>query len=79
MTVRDAVKTEMAKRPPLPELSQLKTLRKKAGLTQQAVADIVVVSREMISAYETGRAEPTGECRLRYIEALDVMRQETAP
>ena len=79
MTVKETVQKEMAKRPPLPEPSERQALRKKARLTQVALAGIVGVDRKMISQYENGIAEPTGARRLRYVEALNVMADETAP
>ncbi|GJM30209.1 MAG: hypothetical protein DHS20C17_28440 [Cyclobacteriaceae bacterium] len=38
--------------------SNIKTLRKQAGLTQGALADKMDIKRSLIGAYEEGRAEP---------------------
>ena len=77
MNLKEAVKKEMAKRPSLPEPSERLALRTKARITQEALAGIVGVNRKMIYQYEHGISEPTGRRRLRYIEALTVMGDET--
>ena len=38
--------------------TNIKTLRKKAGLTQGALAEKMGIKRSLIGAYEEGRAEP---------------------
>lgn len=38
--------------------NNIKTLRKKAGLTQEALAEQMGIKRSLIGAYEEGRAEP---------------------
>lgn len=58
----------------LPTPPERKHLRRAARLSQAQVAQAVGVSRETISAWETGRWEPTGTTRTRYQRLLDGLR-----
>ena len=49
----------------------LKEKRKNKGLTQQQLADKVYVTRQIISAYETGRTRPSIESAKLLGEVLD--------
>ena len=45
-------------------------LRKKAGLTQQGLADLLHLDRSTVSKWETGEAFPTGNKLPQVAEAL---------
>lgn len=47
----------------------LRSARQKAGLTQHDLAEAAGVSQQVISAYETGRREPTLPTLLRLVRA----------
>ncbi len=51
--------------------NRVKEIRKKLGLTQAQLAEIVGVSRVSIVAIETGRYIPTIETALRISQALN--------
>ena len=51
--------------------NNLKRIRSEAGLSQQALADIVGVSRNTISSIETGQFNPTAKLALILCIALD--------
>lgn len=51
--------------------NNLKQIRSEAGLSQQALADIVGVSRNTISSIETGQFNPTAKLALTLCIALD--------
>ena len=51
--------------------NNLKEIRTQAGLSQQALADIVGVSRNTISSIETGQFNPTAKLALILCIALD--------
>lgn len=61
----------MGKYDPAPTLAAglLRTARDKAGLTQQQLAELAGVSQQAISAYETGRKEPTLPTLIRLLAA----------
>lgn len=50
---------------PMPFSHRLATLRKQRGLTQEALADLVGVTKTQVYRYETGASQPT----------LDVIKQ----
>ncbi|MDN0197977.1 helix-turn-helix domain-containing protein [Streptomyces sp. S.PNR 29] len=54
----------------LPTPAERKELRRTARLSQAQVAQAVGVSRETVSAWETGRWEPTGDARTKYRRLL---------
>ncbi|MBQ5346983.1 MAG: helix-turn-helix transcriptional regulator [Ruminococcus sp.] len=51
--------------------NNLKKIRSEQGLSQQALADIVGVSRNTISSIETGQFNPTAKLALILCIALD--------
>lgn len=51
-------------------------LRKEKGLSQQALADLVGVSRNTISSIETGQYQPTAKLALLIAIALDKKFEE---
>lgn len=51
--------------------NNLKAIRTEAGLSQQALADTVGVSRNTISSIETGQFNPTAKLALILCIALD--------
>jgi hypothetical protein len=63
----------------LPEPAERRELRRAARLSQVQVAEAVGVSRETVSAWETGRWEPTGEGRARYRRLLTGLQTRLAP
>lgn len=52
--------------------NRLRVLRKKSGLTQQALADKIGVSKASISGYESGKKKPTYEKLTEIAYALEV-------
>lgn len=56
--------------------NNLKEIRKEHGLTQQALADMVGVSRNTISSIETGQFNPTAKLALILCIALDKKFEE---
>ncbi len=56
--------------------NNLKEIRTQAGLSQQALADIVGVSRNTISSIETGQFNPTAKLALILCIALDKKFEE---
>lgn len=51
---------------------QIKAIRKKAGLTQKEVCEIIKVTPQTYSGYETGKYEPTMETIVRLSILYDV-------
>ena len=56
--------------------NRLKEVRTARGLSQQALADTVGVSRNTISSIETGQYSPTAKLALILCIALDVSFEE---
>ena len=56
--------------------NNLKEIRTQAGLSQQALADMVGVSRNTISSIETGQFNPTAKLALILCIALDKKFEE---
>lgn len=56
--------------------NNLKKIRSEQGLSQQALADIVGVSRNTISSIETGQFNPTAKLALILCIALDKKFEE---
>lgn len=63
-------KNRAEKRRNLPSAQVRRLIRVSAGVSQQAVADAVGVSRAAIAAYEAGTRTPGGEHLDRYTDAL---------
>jgi len=79
MTVTDiasALTTQMQRAvvPPLPPPSTCRALREAAGLSTEQLAEVLSVTRQTVSNWETGKRAPRGEQRLAYLEALRVLR-----
>jgi DNA-binding transcriptional regulator YiaG len=74
MDVTEQVKARIRVHRALPEPAQRLVLRKRAGLTQQELADIIGVTRVAICHWEKGRRVPDGKRLDAYIEALDALR-----
>lgn len=55
---------------------KLKKLREERGLSQKEIAKKIGVSRETISAYETGRAKPSLDVALKLAKILKVSVEE---
>ena len=51
---------------------KLKTLRKKKGLTQQNIADLVHVNRVTYTNWENGKREPNFEIVIKLADLLEV-------
>ena len=61
---------------PLPSIAERIRLRTAFGVTQQALADALNVSRKTVNGWETGKGVPTGINRTKYA-ALLAAWQET--
>jgi len=66
---------------PIPNLNleiaeRLKKARKRKGLTQAELADLIGVTREAIAAYESGRVRLLDEIIVRFSVALNVSADE---
>ena len=59
----------------LPPPDQRRALRVLAELLQADIAEVIGTSRVAVTRYESGAREPHGEIRLRYAEALEVLRR----
>lgn len=61
----------MSKIDPAPTLAAgvIRSARQKAGLTQRELAEAAGISQQVVSAYETGRREPTLPTLLRLVRA----------
>lgn len=60
---------------PLPSPEKRKRIRIDYGVTIQAVADVIGVSRMSVTAWEKGTSEPTGDNAIKYAELLREMRE----
>ena len=60
---------------PLPEPSARRQIRTDYGVTIQAVADVLGVSRMSVTAWERGKSEPTGDNATKYAQLLREMKQ----
>ena len=54
-------------------------IREQAGVSQGDVAEALGVTRPAVSYWETGRREPRGENRRRYVELLGRLARESLP
>ena len=60
---------------PLPAPAERKQIRTDYGVTIQAVADVLGVSRMSVTAWERGTSEPTGANATKYGQLLREMKQ----
>jgi transcriptional regulator with XRE-family HTH domain len=58
----------------LPDPAERRRLREAAGMSQQALADCVGVSRAALSTWERGTREPATDALYAYVEALNAIR-----
>jgi transcriptional regulator with XRE-family HTH domain len=72
----DLALSEARARSSLPEPRLRRLLRDRVGVTQEAVASAVGVSRPAISRYETGAATPRGDRLHRYLAVLQRLDAE---
>jgi transcriptional regulator with XRE-family HTH domain len=76
MTVAEAVTALMNVRRSLPPPERRAQLRKDAGITQDALAEILGVTRSTLTYWESGKRNPSGASLTKYIEALNAMAAE---
>ena len=63
----------------LPPLTTRRLIREQAGVSQQALAETVGVSRESISRWEIGNRQPKhGDHAERYLKALEYLANSDA-
>jgi len=74
VNVTERVNARIHVRRSLPEPAQRVALRKRAGLTQKELAEIVGVDRTAIAHWEAGRRNPDGKRLDDYVEALGALR-----
>lgn len=74
MKVTERVKARIHVRRSLPEPAQRVALRKRAGLTQKEMAEILGVDRTAIAHWEAGRRNPDGKRLDDYAEALEACK-----
>jgi DNA-binding transcriptional regulator YiaG len=60
---------------PLPLPAERKAIRERYGVTQQAIADVIGVSRLSVSGWERGTSEPTGANATKYARLLREMKE----
>ncbi len=58
---------------------RIKTQRKKAGLSQESVAELVGVSRQAVTKWETGQSVPSTENLRRLAEVLGITTEQFLP
>jgi transcriptional regulator with XRE-family HTH domain len=63
-------------RPSLPAPAMARAIREQSGLSQEALAAAVGVTRPAISRYECGRRSPRDVHRKRYAEVLAALPKE---
>ncbi|MEV3846881.1 helix-turn-helix transcriptional regulator [Streptomyces microflavus] len=74
-TVAEKVRSRLQVRLDLPCPEQRRELRESAGLSQQELADIVGVTRQAVSHWESGIRTPRGPVLNRYIDAIRALRE----
>lgn len=74
-TVADRIRSRLRVRRDLPGPDQRRELRETAALSQQDLADIVGVTRQAISHWESGIRTPRGVLLDRYVEALRTLQE----
>jgi DNA-binding transcriptional regulator YiaG len=60
---------------PLPAPAERKQIRTSYGVTIQAVANVLGVSRMSVTAWERGTSEPTGANATKYAQLLREMKE----
>jgi transcriptional regulator with XRE-family HTH domain len=70
VNVTERVKARIHVRRSLPEPALRVALRRRAGLTQRELAEILGVDRTAIAHWEAGRRHPEGKRLTDYVEAL---------
>jgi DNA-binding transcriptional regulator YiaG len=75
MTTTERVGAYLRVRNALPAPQERAALRKAAGLTQRELAKLLDVSQAAVALWETGAREPAGTNRVKYVEALGVLRE----
>ncbi|MBE1601301.1 helix-turn-helix transcriptional regulator [Streptomyces stelliscabiei] len=73
----ERVKARIHVRRSLPEPALRVALRKRAGLTQKELAEILGVDRTAIAHWEAGRRTPDGSRLDDYAEALEACKDAT--
>lgn len=63
-------------RPELPPPDERRAIRKRAGLTQDEMAEVVRTSRRSILRWELGQREPRRSARNAYAEALALLADD---
>jgi transcriptional regulator with XRE-family HTH domain len=74
-TVSEQIRSHLRVRRSLPTPAQRRLLRESAGLSQQALADLIGVSRQAVSHWETGLRDPAGAALIRYAEAIQALQE----
>lgn len=74
----DAVRERLKLHADLPNPSERRRIRESAGLTAREVAAAVGASHQAILMWEQGQRSPRGDFLVRYVEALNAMREATA-
>lgn len=69
---------EARRRRSLPPGTLLRTLRRSAGLSQEAVAEALGVTRTSVCRYELGERRPTGDVAQRYARVIDQLAREVS-
>lgn len=70
MDALDSALAQVRAQRQLPPPGRRRALRRRAGLSQAALAGVLRVSRPTIALYESGRRTPRAETAVRYIEVL---------
>jgi DNA-binding XRE family transcriptional regulator len=60
----------------LPPPAKCRAIREAAGVPRAQLALVIGVSEASIAFYESGDRTPRGDHRIRYVEALKVLREE---
>lgn len=58
---------------------EIRRRREERHLSQEELAEAVGVSRQAVSKWESGAAQPTGANRRALLQALDLREEEAAP
>jgi transcriptional regulator with XRE-family HTH domain len=77
MNVAEAVTALINVRRSLPSPERRAQLRRDAGITQDALAEILGVTRSTLTYWESGKRNPSGASLTRYLEALNAMAAAT--